>query len=72
MDVQRFRVLSVRQKALIAIAVLLDGREAAEYLENDVSNGPGLKKAAIDLANQDPEVRMSYLGTMLRVSLDEE
>jgi len=72
MDVQRFRVLSTRQKALIAIAVLLDGREAAEYLENDLNNGPGLKRAAIDLASQDPEVRMAYLGTMLRESLNEE
>jgi hypothetical protein len=50
---------------------LLDGREAEAYLEIDSVNGEGLKKAAADLAGQDPELRMPYAGTALRAALKE-
>lgn len=71
MDAQRFRSLAARQRALVAVAVLLDGREAGEYLEFDAANGEGLKKAAGDLAAQDPELRMPYIGSALRAALKE-
>lgn len=71
MDAQRFRGLSARQRALVALAVLLDGREAGIYLENDSVAGPGLKKAAADLAAIPPELRMPFAGTMLRGALSE-
>lgn len=71
MDAQRFRSLSPRQRALVAIAVLLDGREAQVYLEPDAINGAGLARAAGDIAQLDPDMRMPYVGTMLRQALAE-
>ena len=71
MDAQRLRNLTARQRALVAVAVLLDGREAGIYLENDSVNGLGLKRAALDLAAVEPELRMPYAGTMLRQALEE-
>lgn len=71
MDAQRFRSLTPHYRALVAVAVLLDGREAGEYLQIDAANGDGLKKAAADLAGQDPELRMPYAGTALRAALKE-
>ena len=71
MDAQKFRTLAPRLRALVAVAVLLDGREAGEYLNIDVSNGPGLQKAAADLADIGPETRMPYIGTALRAALRE-
>jgi hypothetical protein len=71
MDAQRFRSLSPRQRALVAVAVLLDGREAGMYLENDSVNGQGLKRAALDLAGVEPELRMPLVGTLLRDALKE-
>jgi len=71
MDAQRFRSLSPWQRALVAVAVLLDGREAGMYLENDSVNGQGLKRAALDLAGVEPELRMALVGTLLRDALKE-
>ena len=71
MDAQRFRSLSPRDRALVAIALLLDGREAPVYLENDAVNGVGLKRAAVELSTIEPELRMPFLGTLLRSALKE-
>jgi len=71
MDAQKFRALSPRERALVAVAVLLDGREAAVYLENDMQHGQSLQRAASDLAALDVELRMAYAGTMLRAALAE-
>jgi hypothetical protein len=71
MDAQRFRSLSPRQRALVALAVLLDGHEAGLYLENDAVNGAGLKRAAAELAALEPDLRMPYVGSVLRSALKE-
>lgn len=71
MDAQRFKVLSPRNRALVAIAVLLDGREAESFLANDAASGLALKKAAAELASQPPESRMPFVGTLLRIALEE-
>ena len=71
MDMQRFRSLSPRNRALVAIAVLLDGHEAGVYLEFDAVHGAGLQRAAQELASQKPEVRMPLVGTLLRTALEE-
>jgi hypothetical protein len=71
MDSQRFRSLSAQDRALVALAVLFDGREAPVYLAYDASNGKGLERAASDLAAQEAEMRMPYLGTLLRRALEE-
>ena len=66
-----FRSLLAKERALVAIAVLLDGREAAVYLENDALNGDRLKDAATQLALSSPEIRMPFAGTLLRQALGE-
>lgn len=71
MDTQRFRSISPLDRALVAIAVLLDGREAAAYLEADALHGVSLKRAALDLAALEPELRMPLAGTFLRSALQE-
>lgn len=71
MDMQKFRALSPSARALVAMAVLLDGREAALYLENDAQQGASLKRAADDLSALEVELRMAYVGTMLRAALEE-
>lgn len=71
MDLNRFKALSARLRALVAVAVLLDGREAHVYLESDAVNGPGLKRAALELAGLEPELRMPFVGTLLRGALEE-
>ena len=69
MDAQKFRALNPWDRALVAIAVLLDGREAGAYLESDSVNGTGLRRAALDLAAVEPELRMPFVGTLLRAAL---
>lgn len=69
MDSQRFRGLSAHNRALVAIAVLLDGHESGMYFEMDGVNAVGLKRAAEDLAELPPELRMPLVGTMIREAL---
>lgn len=69
MDAHRFRALTHRQRAIAAVAVLLDGREAPAYLENDAVNGEALRAAADDLARMDPDLRMPLVGSLLRAVL---
>lgn len=71
MDAQKFKNLSARLRAIVAVAVLLDGREAAEYLAIYADDGSGLQKTAADLAEISPEIRMPFVGTALRVALTE-
>ncbi len=70
MDAQRFRALSLRDQALVALAVLTDGREAAGYLEFDADHGVALKRASLDLAALEPDLRMPFVGTLLRAALE--
>ena len=72
MDSQRFRGLSDHNRALVAIAVLLDGNEAGMYFEMDAVNSAGLKRAALELAALSPELRMPLAGTMIREALEKE
>ena len=69
MDAHRLRALSPELQALVAVAVLLDGREAVAFLENDATHGEALERAAHDVAALDPELRMPFLGTVLRQAI---
>ena len=71
MDIHRFRALSPHDRALVAIAVLLDGREASECLQRDAANGAALARAAADLASQPTDLRMPLVGTLLRMAVEE-
>lgn len=71
MDTLQLKDLSPRERALAAIAVLLDGREAAQYLARDAVSSEVLARAASALAVHPPELRMPLAGTMLRIALEE-
>ena len=53
-------------KALIAIAVLIDGIDSEIYLQNDYSFGSELSSLAIEFGGMTPEIRVPLMGTLLR------
>lgn len=65
----RFDTLPTREKALVAIALLLDGLDAPEYLSKDRARGAALSRAAKDVADLSPDLRMPLLGSILRTAL---
>ena len=71
MDVQKLRSLGSQHRALVAIAVLLDGREAVRYLEGDSAHGGALAKAAQDVAELPSDLRIPLLGTTHRAAVRE-
>lgn len=71
MDTERFRSLPPRLRALVAVAVLLDGRDAGSYLITDAECGHDLYRAAEELSDPTPDLRMPLVGTLLRGVLKE-
>jgi hypothetical protein len=71
MSNRMFRSLTASERALVAVAVLIDGNDAGVYLEYDEQRGPQLKAAAQELARIELDTRLPYVGTMLRMALDE-
>ena len=71
MSSKALKNLQPRDKALVAISVLLDGREAENYLRHDQMFGPSLSEAAKELAKQPPDLRMPVAGTLLRQAIEE-
>lgn len=69
MVLDTFQNLEAKERALIAIAVLLDGREAVTYLRGSDPEEGRIRLAAEDLARIVPEMRMPLLGTLLRTAL---
>jgi hypothetical protein len=70
-DKSTFDALLAHERALVAIAVLLDGRDAATFLGIDSDKGDLLQLAAEELTQYPPELRMPYVGTLLRTALRE-
>ena len=68
-DLARFRALSKREQALVAAAVLLDGHDAAEYLGSDKDRKTALSRAAKDLAELAPDLRVPLAATLLREAM---
>jgi hypothetical protein len=67
-----FLNLMPRERARVAIAVLLDGGDAPLYLVNDERRGAELRRAAEELLSMELDARFPYIGTMLRLALEEE
>ena len=63
--------LSARQRALVAVAVLLDGIDAGLFLEQDSQYGLELRAAADTLARQVVEIRLPLVATLLRCAVEE-
>jgi hypothetical protein len=53
------------------VAVLVDGNEAATYLACDAQKGEEFKEAAQELCQLDMDARLAFVGTVLRLALDE-
>ena len=70
MSLEKLKGLSARLRALVAIAVLLDGREAENYLEGAGSSSE-IRQLARELAQMAPDLRMPLVGTILRGALRE-
>ena len=68
---KKIKHLLPADRALVAVAVLLDGREAENYLLHDGNSGMVLRDAARELAKHAPELRMPLAGTLLREALEE-
>lgn len=68
-SLSRLRALSPREQALVALAVLLDGHDAIEYLSSDRDRHLALTRAAKDLAELAPELRLPLAGMVLRRSV---
>lgn len=66
MDGNKLRTLKTDEQILVSIAVLLDGHEAAQYLEADSSRGANMMDAVNFLSSQPPELRMPLVGSILR------
>lgn len=71
MDFSRFRALAPRQRALVSMAVMVDGQDAVQYLEHDAVHGEILGKVAASLASIDLELRIPLLGSLARQAFRE-
>ena len=68
-DLTKYRNLTDRERAIVAVAVLLDGHDAGTYLEHDRYRGEELARAADDLSQLPPDLRVPFVGTALRRAL---
>lgn len=71
MSLATWRSLESDDRALVAIAVLMDGSDAALFLECDSERGAQLRKAAEELSSLEVDVRLAFVGTALRLALGE-
>jgi hypothetical protein len=67
---EEFQKLNSYQQALVAAAVLIDGREAVDILGADSENGAVFRALATEFGALDPELRICLMGTLLRKALD--
>jgi hypothetical protein len=66
-----FMRLQPYDRARVAVAVLMDGGDAPIYLLNDAVRGDELREAATELLAMELDVRFPFVGTMLRLALEE-
>lgn len=66
-----FMRLQPYERARVAVSVLLDGADAPLYLLNDGIRGQQLREAADELLSMELDVRFPFIGTMLRLALEE-
>lgn len=69
MSAKLFRSLPPHQRALVAIAALLDGNEAGSILGRDSGSGESLRQAADELTRIELESRLQFIGTLYREAL---
>lgn len=70
MSTAHFRKLSAREQLIVAIGVLMDGRDAAQYLERDSQRGELLAGAVTELSQLELDSRLPFVGTLVRLALE--
>jgi hypothetical protein len=68
----KIRDLEPHLMALVAVAVLLDGNDAAQYLQFDREKGQDLLDAANELSAQYPDLRIPLAGTLFREAIEKK
>ncbi|MEY4669391.1 MAG: hypothetical protein RL518_2090 [Pseudomonadota bacterium] len=71
MSLATWRSLSPRDRALVAVAVLIDGADSKMYLECDAEKSELFKRAADELSSLEVDARVAFVGTVLRLALEE-
>jgi hypothetical protein len=71
MSLSTWRSLDPRDRALVAVAVLIDGNDAATFLECDAEKADQLRRAADELSALEIDARLAFVGTALRLALGE-
>lgn len=71
MSLSTWRTLSPKERALVAVAVLVDGSDSKIYLESDSERAEQLKLAADELCQLEIDARVAFVGTVLRLALEE-
>jgi len=71
MSLSSWRSLSARDRALVAVAVLVDGSDSKVFLGFDGDRGEQLKRAAEELCSLEVDARVAFVGTVLRLALEE-
>jgi hypothetical protein len=71
MSLTTWRSLPPRERALVAVAVLIDGSDSKIYLECDAERSELLKSAAEELCALEVDARLAFVGTVLRLALEE-
>ncbi len=64
--------LTQHEQALVAVAILIDGNDAAAVLAIDSTRGEQLKAAAQELGAMEIDTRLPFIGTLLRRALEGE
>ncbi len=71
MSLTTFRSLGARDRALVAVAVLIDGNDGSMYLDFDAERSEELKRAVGELCALEVDARLAFVGTVLRLALEE-
>jgi hypothetical protein len=71
MSLTHLRALDPIDRALVAVAVLIDGSDASLYLDGDVERSQDLKNAVEELCRLEIDGRLAFVGTVLRLALKE-
>lgn len=71
MSLSHWRSLSPKDRALVAVAVLVDGSDSKIYLESDSEKSEQLRLAAEELCQLEIDARVAFVGTVLRLALEE-
>jgi len=72
MSTSAWAQLTPHERALVAVAVLIDGGDAGSILLLDSRRGELLKEAAMLFGSLELDARLPYMGTLLRRAIEDE